>query len=200
MEGLHDVRPASPDEFLIWAEAQEEKHEFVDGLVVMQAGASRDHERVAKRIFVSLIRQVDDKKFDVNKGDFGARIGDGPGRGSILLPDVVIDFQSGQGKERATTTPIVVVEVLSPSTDLAHHVEKLRRYARLPSLIHYLVFSQDGPEAHIWRKTDSGWPSEPTVLAGLDAVVTMSEVAATVALSEIYARAEPKAVNRFDGS
>ena len=63
MEGLHDVRPASPDEFLVWAEGQEEKHEFVEGVIVMQAGASRDHERVAKRIFVSLLRQVDEAEF-----------------------------------------------------------------------------------------------------------------------------------------
>ncbi len=133
MENLCDVCPTSSDEFLVWAERQEEKHEFVDGVVVMQAGASRDHARVAKRIFVSLLRQVDDGEFDVNKGDFGVRIRDGHGRGSILLPDVVIDLQSGQGKDRATTTPIVVVEVLSPSTDLERHTEKLLRYARLPS-------------------------------------------------------------------
>ena len=200
MEGLHGVRPASLDEFLVWAEGQEEKHEFVDGLVVMQAGASRDHERVAKRIFVSLLRQVDEAEFDVNKGDFGVRIRDGNGRGSILLPDVMIDLQSGQGKERATTTPIVVVEVLSPSTDLDHHVNKLRKYARLPSLIHSVVFSQDGPEVHIWRKGANGWPSTPTVLEGLDAVIALSEVGATIQLSEIYARAEAKAVRRFGGS
>ena len=135
MEGLHNVRPTSPDEFLVWAEGQEEKHEFVEGVIVMQAGASRDHERVAKRILVSLLRQVDEGEFDVNKGDVGVRIRDGHGRGSILLPDVMIDLQSGQGKERATTTPVVVVEVLSPSSDLDHHVGKLRKYARLPSLI-----------------------------------------------------------------
>ena len=193
MEGLHDVRPASPDEFLAWAEGQEEKHEFVDGVVVMQAGASRDHERVAKRIFVSLLRQVDESEFDVNKGDFGVRIRDGQGRGSIFLPDVMIDLQSGQGKERATTTPIVVVEVLSPSTDLDHHIDKLRKYARLPSLIHYMVFNQDKPEVHIWRKGDDGWPSTETVLEGMDVVISLPEVGATIALSEIYARVESKA-------
>ena len=65
---------------------QEEKHEFVDGIVVMQAGASRDHERVAKRIFVSLLRQVDEGEFDVNKGDFGVRIRDGRGAGASFCP------------------------------------------------------------------------------------------------------------------
>ena len=200
MEGLHDVRPVSPDGFLAWAEGQEEKHEFIDGVIVMQAGASRDHERVAKRIFVSLLRQVDEEKFDVNKRDFGVRIRDGHGRGSILLPDVMIDLQSEHGKERATTTPIVVVEVLSPSTDLDHHVDKLRNYARLPSLIHYLVFSQDGPEVHVWRKGDKGWPSQPDVLEGMDALIALPEVGASINLAEIYVRVPPRAVDFIDGS
>ena len=160
----------------------------------MQAGASRDHERVAKRIFVSLLRQVDESEFDVNKGDFGVRIRDGQGRGSILLPDVMIDLQSGQGKERATTTPIVVVEVLSPSTDLDHHIDKQRKYARLPSLIQYMVFNQDRPEVRIWRKSDDGWPSTETVLEGTDGVISLPEVGATIELSEIYARVDHKAV------
>ena len=192
MEGLHDVRPASPDEFLVWAEGQEEKHEFVEGVIVMRAGVSRDHERVAKRIFGSLLRQVDEAVFDVNKGDFGVRIRDGQGLGSILLPDVMIDLQSGQGKERATTTPIVVVEVLSPSSDLDHHVDKLRKYARLPSLIHYAVFSQDGPEVHLWRKGANGWSSKATILAGLDAVIALPDVGATIQLSELYAGADSR--------
>ena len=97
----------------------------------------------------------------------------------------MIDLQSGYGKERATTTPIVVVEVLSPNTDLDHHVDKLRKFARLPSSIHCVVFSQDGPEVHIWRKGSDGWPSEPTVLKGLDAVIALPEVGATIQLADI---------------
>ena len=188
MQGRLDPSLDSPDDFLTWAERQEEKHEFIEGTVVMQAGASRDHQRIAKRIFASLYRQVDDSAFDVNKGDFGVRIGDGRSRGSILLPDVLVDLQSSKGKERATTTPIVVIEVLSPSTDLAHHVAKLAKYARLPSLVHYAVFSQDGPEAHLWRKLEGCWPSEPDIVRGIDAVIALPEVGAALTLSEIYAR------------
>ena len=106
----------------------------------------------------------------------------------------MIDLQSGQGKERATTTPIVVVEVLSPSTDLDHHIDKLRKYARLPSLIHYMVFNQDKPEVRIWRKSGDGWPSTETVLEGTDGVISLPEVGATIELSEIYARVDHKAV------
>ena len=193
MEGLRDPLPDAPDDFLAWAERQEENHELIDGIVVMQAGASRDHERVAKRIFAGLFQQVDDGAFDVNKGDFGVRIREGQARGSVLLPDVLVDRQSDRGKERATTTPIVVIEVLSPSTDLAHPVGKLRRDAQPSSLVRYALFSQDGPEAHLRRKTADGWPSEPAVVRGLDAVIRLPEIGATLRMSDIYARPTRKA-------
>ncbi len=102
----------------------------------MQAGASRDHERIAKAVFAALYAQVDPGVFDVNKGDFGVRVGEGAGRGSVLYPDVVVDRQSGDGDERVTTTAMVIAEVLSPSTDLAHHVRKLDLYQRLESFGH----------------------------------------------------------------
>jgi hypothetical protein len=54
-------------QFLDWAETQDARYELVDGIVMMQAGATRDHERVAKRIFAALLWQVDEARFDVNK-------------------------------------------------------------------------------------------------------------------------------------
>lgn len=86
--------------------------------------------------------------------------------------------------------PIVVVEVLSPGTDLDHHIDKLRQYARLPSLIHYAVFSQDDPRAYLWRRGELGWPSAPTILDGMEAVIAFPEVGATLKMSDIYGRPE----------
>ena len=167
MEGLRETLLSSPEEFLVWAEGQEEKHEFVDGVVVMQAGASRNHERVAKRIFASLFRQVDDGQFDVNKGDFGVRIKDGHGRGSVLLPDVLVDLQSEHGDERATTTPIVVIEVLSPSTEAFDRGDKFTRYQTIESLTDYvLVASEEMGVEHFARQADGSWSPALVVEAG----------------------------------
>ncbi|MEH3145418.1 MAG: Uma2 family endonuclease [Methylobacterium frigidaeris] len=64
----------SEDQFLAWAECRNGRFELIEGAVVMHAGATRDHERVAKRIFIALHAQADETSFDVNKGDFGVRI------------------------------------------------------------------------------------------------------------------------------
>ena len=77
----------SEDQFLGWAETEEERHELLEGEVMMQSGATRDHERVAKRIFALLYAQVDESLYDVNKGDFGVRIRPGSGKGTIPYPD-----------------------------------------------------------------------------------------------------------------
>ena len=155
---------------------------------MVQAGVSRDHERVAKAVFATLYAQVDPGIFDVNEGDFGVRVGEGTGRGTVLCPDVVVDRQSDDGDARVTTTAIVTVEVLSPSTGLAHHVRKLDRYRRLDALAHYLVFDQKAPIVWIWRKGKQGWPAMPTVVDSLDAAMDLAETSATIRLADVYRR------------
>jgi Uma2 family endonuclease len=181
----------SEDQFLAWAETHEGRYELVEGVVMMQAGATRDHERVAKRVFALLYAQVDESTFDVNKGDFGVRIRPGSGNGSILYPDVLVDLQSEKGSERATTTPVVVIEVLSESTDYDHHVAKLDRYRTRETLRQYVILDQKEPRAYIWSKTDAGWPAEPERVERAGGIISFPWIGATLRMAEVYRSTEP---------
>lgn len=188
VERIAEPRPPEPwteDAFLAWAEGRDGRHELVEGAVVMQAGASRDHERIAKRLFAALYAQVDEAAFDVNKGDFGVRVRPHGGRGSLLYPDVVVDLQDRRGAERATSTALVVAEVLSASTDLAHHVAKLEKYKAVASLRRYLVLDQATPLARVWARAAGGWPAAPA-LVGAGGVLAFPEVGAAVAMDDLY--------------
>jgi Uma2 family endonuclease len=176
----------SEDQFFAWAEAQEERYELLEGEVVMQAGATRAHERVAKRIFALLYAQVDETAFDVNKGAFGVRIRPGSERGSILYPDVLVDRQSTAGDEQSTMQPIVVIEVLSRSTDYEHHVQKLASYKKRDSFCQYVVFDQNAPRAFVWTKGAKGWPEKPETIEDADSVVALPPIDAQLRLAEIY--------------
>lgn len=113
------------------------------------------------------------------------------------MPDIVVDLQSTDGKEHATTTPVVVIEVLSPSTDLAFHLEKLSKYAQLPSLIRYAMFSQDGLEVHLWRKVQAvGLPLRRSC-AAWKARSRFREVGAVLALADIFERRAPRVPHAF---
>ncbi|MEH3145417.1 MAG: Uma2 family endonuclease [Methylobacterium frigidaeris] len=103
----------------------------------------------------------------------------------------MVDQQSGHGSERATSTPIVVIEVLSASTDYDDHVARFARYRVTryrvrPTLRQYVVFAQTEPRAFVWLKDDTGeWPKEPTVYESLNAVVPFPSVEAVVSLVDI---------------
>jgi Uma2 family endonuclease len=181
----------SETQFMVWAEPRDARYELVEGVAMMQAGATRDHERIAKQVFVALFSAVDATRFDVNKGDFGVRIRAGDKRGSILYPDVVVDRQSENGAERATETPVVIVEVLSQGTDYAHHVEKLGRYKARDSLMQYVVFEQTAPKAHVWIRTETGWPAEPDIVEGAAGKIAFPALDVTVRLAEAYWKPAP---------
>lgn len=176
----------SEAEFFAWAEPRDGRYELVDGAVRMQVGASRDHERVAKAVFAALHAQVDLDAFDVNKGDFGVPIAEGSRRGSVLYPDVVVDRQCGDGDERVTSTALVVIEVLSPSTDLAHHLRKFERYKRVESLTTYLVFDPRTPVARLWRRDGGGWQASPTIVSEPAACIDMPDIGAIIRLADVY--------------
>lgn len=186
----------SEDQFLAWVETQDGRYELVEGAVMMQAGATRDHERVAKRVFASLYAQIDEASFDVNKGDFGVRIRPGSGKGSILYPDVLVDLQSARGDEQATVTPVVVIEVLSRNADYDDHVEKFEKYKSRETLKQYVIFAQKDAVAYAWTKTDEGWPAEPTKVEGPDGRVSFPSVGAALSLAEMYRSTEASARRR----
>ena len=114
------------------------------------------------------------------------RVGEGTHRGSVLYPDVGVDRQSGAGDARVTTTALVVVEVLSPSTDLAHHLRKFERYKRVDTLVTYIVFEQKAPLVRMWRKSVDGWPPAPTIVSDPAAYLDLPEIGARIGLADVY--------------
>jgi Uma2 family endonuclease len=181
-------RFATLDEFFAWHERQEITHDLVHGRPVMHVGVVREHERISGRIYMSLGLQIDEAEFAVSKAEFGIDLGpDEDGWPGVRYPDVVVDRQSEDGKERATNTALVVVEVLSTSTAREDLRDKPVEFGRLPTVVSYLVFDPEGPSVSVWRRADDGtWPVEPASVAGLDAVIDLPEIGAKLALAEIY--------------
>jgi Uma2 family endonuclease len=75
--------------------------------------------------------------------------------------------------------------VLSPSTSTVDLGDKVAEYLELPSLLAYLVFSQDEPKAWMWVRGEAGF--SPIVLAGRDAIIEVPALGVSLPLSAIYA-------------
>lgn len=159
---VHGLPPMTFDEFLDWEVAQEDRFEFIDGMVYAMSGGSLLHNVIAGNIFAHL---------------WGAA-GGGPcrayqeaaklsGDDEIFYPDVMVVCEPDGADEYMAYRPCVLVEVLSPSTAHLDRGRKLVIYQSLPSLRTYLIVRQEYQhvERH-WRDSaDASWRREDLTAA-----------------------------------
>lgn len=160
-EDLIASAPTEPEAFLRWSEQrrrEEGKFELSRGRVTCNMiHASSLHARVLRNLVGQLDRLLDPDRFDIGISDFAVRTPYG-----IRSPDVVVEPARSQSA-RSTATPILIVEVLSPSTVNVDLTEKLEEYTAIETLQIYLICSQDEARAWVWaRQADGSWPSQPT--------------------------------------
>ncbi len=172
------------DEFLQWAQDQEEKFELVEGRIVdVMVKVTRNHARLASRLVIMLGTALDRSVYDVGSADFGIRISD---RG-VRYPDVFVDrFAGGSGTDLAARAPVLLAEVLSPSSFARDFGPKALEYTALPTLQHYLVLSPDEPRVWTWSRNGEGAFGEPLLLEGVDATLDLPGLGLTLPLAELY--------------
>jgi Uma2 family endonuclease len=185
-EPLEDI-PTDPDEFLRWGTRLDRHHpykyELSNGKVSrMMIQVSRAHWLVCKNILLELLKGLDESRFQAGPSEFGVRTGVG-----VRYPDVIVDRASSDLKGLACEAPILVVEVLSPSTAGRDFTEKLQEYTAIPSIQTYLICSQDEPRAWVWaRHADGSWPKLPLELVGRDGAFPLGGLGIELTMAAIF--------------
>jgi Uma2 family endonuclease len=131
----------SVDEFLVWAETREGKWELHDGVPVAMAPERALHSRIKALIASAFLAAI--RRERLTCGVYTDGLGVRVGVGRTFIPDLVIVCPPAPEDDLATDTPLLVVEVLSPSTAAFDHGAKLEGYFTLPSLLHYLLIDPD---------------------------------------------------------
>ena len=146
--------PTTPDEFLRWNEGREGKREFVDGRVEeMMVGVSKFHAVVVARLVHQINVQLGLKEYVTSSAEFGVVTPAG-----VRYPDIMVDRMTGAGTDLAADEPLLIAEVLSPSSYTRDFGEKVIDYGAVDSLLYYLVLSQDESRVWIWsREVDGAW-------------------------------------------
>jgi Uma2 family endonuclease len=174
------------DDFVAAAEGSEERLEFVDGQILAMSGASLEHGLIVGRIATALSNQLRGRPCGVvSQGTLvRAQAGD-----DTFLPDVAV-FCGPPERDRLRgvdllLNPVLLVEVLSPSTTNYDHGRKWESYRGIGSLQHYLLVAQD--KARVERYTRHGehfWHYTETL--GLDGVVQIESLNVSLTLAGIY--------------
>jgi Uma2 family endonuclease len=179
----------SVEDYLEGEKVSQVKHEYVGGEIYAMTGVSKPHNRISIMLASILSTSLLGGPCDVFMADMKVHA---RSRGADLFyyPDVVVDCQPSDQELYYTDTPILVAEVLSPSTRTIDEREKRMAYQEISTLQEYLLIEQDRPEVRIWRRTGNA-PSENWQLETLTDGNTMrlTSVNLSVPLQELYENA-----------
>ena len=176
----------TPQEYLALERKAAYKSEYLDGHIIAMSGASFKHSLIISNISGELHLQFKRRGCSVHTNDM--RVRPNP-RDSYFYPDVVVVCGEPQFEDEAFDTllnPIVIVEVLSPSTAAYDRGEKFARYKQLDSLQEYLLVSQDNVHVEYHRRRGAQW-----ILSHyrtLEEVLPLPSIGCEVPLRDIYAR------------
>jgi Uma2 family endonuclease len=171
--------------FLAWMQETEGRYELAGGRVVMMPGASRVHGRIVRKLVNALSSRLDPRQWEVF-----AEFGLDAGPETLRYPDVVVDRADGADKDYRATAPVLLAEVLSPSTAEIDLGDKAAEYLRIPSLMAYIVLSQDEPKCWVYARVTAEFNPGPEVFAGTGATVRIAALQLELPLADIYAGIE----------
>ena len=174
----------TPEDLFVWQRDQDELYELVDGHPVprhrMMTGASMQHDRATVNIIGTLYAQLRGKPCRPTTADISIRTSI---RG-LRRPDVMVECAPLVPDTYEVLEPRLVVEVASPSTTTVDQTRKVEEYKRHPTLAYILLVETLKPQALLYRRSGEGWDIE--TFEGLQAVVDLPDVGATLPLADIY--------------
>lgn len=159
MSALPQGKYISPEEYLIAERESLEKHEYFDGEIFQMAGASLKHTEITGNISAGLHGQLKGRSCRVLQSDMRVHI---PKTGLFTYPDVLVvcgkpEFLPDTNLD-TLINPILIVEVLSSSTEGYDKGAKFDNYRSLDSLREYVLVSQDAKKVMRYTKqTDGSW-------------------------------------------
>ena len=144
-------------EYLAAESASEIRHEFLNGDVWAMAGGTREHSALAAALISALTVALRGKPCRVYTSDLRVRV---QATGLATYPDVAVVCgaeETDAEDPEAIVNPVVLVEVLSDTTEAYEGGATTAHYRRIPSLHAYLLVSQGEPLIELYRRKDDRW-------------------------------------------
>lgn len=174
----HARKPMSLDEFLDWEKRQELRYEF-DGFVpVAMTGRTFAHATIQANLLTALGPRLRGTACRIIGSHLKIAVA-----GSVRYPDAFVMCSQPPRDAQVIGDPVVVFEIISPSTATTDRVVKNREYRDTASVVRYVMLDQFRPAATIFERSGDDWIGrifEPP------AVLLMPEIGIEVPLAELY--------------
>ena len=179
-------------EYLAFEASSNVKHEYLEGQIYAMAGGTPEHAALAAAVIGLLFAQLRSGPCRALDADLRVRVA---ATGLATYPDVTVvcgPRQLDPADAHAVTNPMVIVEVLSRSTEEYDRGDKFEHYKMLPSLLQYVLVSHRERSVEVWtRQAEGAWTRE---IACDREIAHLTAIGAQLDVGELYAAAaEPSA-------
>ena len=143
----------TPDEYLQRERRAEFKSEYYRGETFAMACASAEHNLIVSNCIVNIGSQLKKRPCRVYPSDLRLKV---QATGLFTYPDVTVvcgepQFEYDRGD--VLTNPVLIIEVLSDSTEAYDRGAKFEMYRTIPSLQHYVLIAQDRISVESFART-----------------------------------------------
>jgi Uma2 family endonuclease len=179
------VTHVTPEEYLAAERLSETKSEYLDGGVYPMTGARLNHILIVSNITAELSVQLRARPCCVLPSEMKVRLQESR---KFFYPDVTVVCDAPQFHDERRDiilNPIIVVEVLSKSTEAFDRGAKFEAYQTLEPLKEYLLVAQDSPRIEQYvRDGDGSWKYRSA--SGLEDTLTLPSIGCTLNLGAVY--------------
>lgn len=173
------------DEFLAWEERQEERYEFVGGVITLMAGGTENHDLIGVNATSALNQRLRGSPCRVHGSNLKVR----SPAGAVMYPDAFVRCGPGQALRTVVDDPVLVVEVLSPGTQQADLTEKRWAYQAIETLQAILFVAADKPRVELaTRGPEGSWVSRHFI--GPETTIPLDFLRIDLPLADLYAGAD----------
>jgi Uma2 family endonuclease len=181
----------TPEEYLLRERSALERHEYHDGRIYAMSGASKQHNLIASNLNYEL--QAHFRKYANQLGVFQSDLRvHNPRTMRYLYPDIVVaetaQMDFADNFDDTLLNPLVIIEILSKSTENYDRTKKFDAYKGIDSLQEYILVSQRIPHIEVYsRKNRLEWLYREQF--SLESALTLHSIAdLELRLEEVYAK------------
>ena len=190
MAGQKSKSTMSVEEYLRFEEKSMRRHEYVDGHVFAMTGASNRHNAIIGNLYFAIRGQLDAERSGcrIYFTDVKVRV---EANNSFYYPDLLISCGLYEPNSFFAEKPVLIAEVLSPSTASIDRREKLLAYKQVESLKEYMIVFQRQRKVQVHRRLASANWETLEYLAGQIELNAIELHPISILLDDIYKNSEP---------
>ena len=178
--------PFTAADYLAWEVDQIERHDFVDGEVYAMSGGEDRNATVALNVGIALREHLRGTRCSVYLSDVRVHA---RARDNYFYPDVMVTCSEADRASRLSKSdPVLIVEVLSKSTEAHDRGAKFANYRAIETLAEYAMIDINARRVELYRKGADGlWVLHPTEMTLADACIDLQSVQLKISAATLFA-------------